>query len=315
VKIEESAPQGRAKKRAPAPAYETSIKVLTGDELLDQVFAPRNTILTPWLPEKGLTMLYSERGIGKTWLGLGIGHAVSTGGAFLRWKATQARRVLYLDGEMPAHMLQERYAAVVDASRCTLPSVAAFRIAASDLQPDGLPDLANEDAQAFYDTIIADADLIIVDNLSTLARGLKENEADSYGAIQAWLLKQRAAGRSVLLAHHSGKGGGQRGSSKKEDVLDTVIQITRPPNYSPAEGARFEVRFTKNRGFFGDDAAPFEARFQGDAWTVSDIVAGDSDEALSAWREQGLSLREISERSGIPKTTLLRKLNKEGSPQ
>src|SRR3712207_8616616 len=44
--------------------------------------------------------------------------------------------------------------------------------------------------------------------------------------------------RAVLFIHHQGKGGTQRGTSRKEDVLDTVIALRRPDDYSPAEGAR-----------------------------------------------------------------------------
>jgi hypothetical protein len=45
------------------------------------------------------------------------------------------------------------------------------------LRRDGLPDLSEPSARQFYADIIADADLVIVDNLSTLCRSLKENEA------------------------------------------------------------------------------------------------------------------------------------------
>jgi hypothetical protein len=129
---------------------------------------------------------------------------------------------------MPAATLQERYAAVVvnsmrDAAREN------FRLLAADCQPDGLPDLADAAAQRFYEPAITDAEIIIVDNLSTIARGLRENEADAFGPIQSWLLAQRAAGLSVIIVHHAGKGGGQRGTSRKEDVLDTVISLSRPP--------------------------------------------------------------------------------------
>jgi hypothetical protein len=48
------------------------------------------------------------------------------------------------------------------------------------------PDLADADSQRFYDAAIEDAELIIVDNLSTICRAVRENEADSWGPVQAW---------------------------------------------------------------------------------------------------------------------------------
>jgi putative DNA primase/helicase len=67
---------------------------------------------------------------------------------------------------------------------------------------------------------------------------------------------------SGLIVHHAGKGGQQRGTSRREDVLDTSISLRRPEDYRPAEGARFEVHFEKHRDFFGEDAAPFEAKLE-----------------------------------------------------
>ena len=293
------------------PAYHREITVLDGEALLTTKFPPRNTMMSPWLPDKGLAMIYAERGIGKTWVALSVAHAIASGGEFLCWTTPRPRRVLYLDGEMPAQTLQERYAAVVRASMRDAPRE-NFRLAAADCQPDGLPDLASEEAQRFYNAAIADAELIICDNLSTLARGLRENEADSFGPVQSWMLAQRAAGRSVLLVHHAGKGGGQRGTSRKEDTLDTVISLSRPPGYSAVEGARFEVQFTKSRGFWGREAEPFEARFADGVWTTSEILSDDSDESLHAWRTQGLSIREIAERSGLSKSDVQRRLKGEG---
>jgi putative DNA primase/helicase len=53
------------------------------------------------------------------------------------------------------------------------------------------------------------------------------------------------------------KGGDQRGTSRREDVLDTVIRINRPDDYNASEGARFNVTSTKARGLFGDDTEGF----------------------------------------------------------
>jgi putative DNA primase/helicase len=67
--------------------------------------------------------------------------------------------------------------------------------------------------------VVADAVFILVDNLSTLCPGVKENESDSWVPVQRWALAQRRAGKSVLFVHHAGKSGTQRETSRKEDVL------------------------------------------------------------------------------------------------
>lgn len=292
------------------PGYERGLKCLNGEEFLKANFPPREIILEPLLPAKGLAMIYAPRGIGKTWVALGVAHAIASGSAFLRWNATTPRRVLYIDGEMPAALLQTRYAAIVAASGADAPAE-NFRIVAADFQPDGLPDLADPDAQRFYDFVIANADVIIVDNLSTIARGLRENEADSFAPVQGWLLRQRADGRSVISVHHAGKNGGQRGTSRKEDVLDSVLSLTHPPGYGAGEGARFEVRYSKARGFWGRDAEPFEAGLVEGRWMTSEIVASDRPEALAALQAEGLSIREIAERTGLPKSTVADRLKRD----
>ena len=136
-----------------------------------------------------------------------------------------------------------------------------------------MPDLSLPEAQSLYAPLIADRDLVIVDNLSTICRSVKENEADSWVPVQNWALKLRRQGKSVLFIHHGGKSGQQRGSSRKEDVLDTVIALRRPPDYSADQGARFEVHFEKSRGFYGPDAEPFEA------WLPRQSVGGGRDQS------------------------------------
>ena len=92
----------------------------------------------------------------------------------------------------------------------------------------------------------------------------------------------------MLVIHHGGKSGMQRGTSRKEDVLDTVIGLRKPPDYQADQGARFEIHFEKARGFYGPEAEPFEARLMGDQWLESSIRSGDDLETLNALRQQGL---------------------------
>ena len=140
-------------------------------------------------------MIHAPRGIGKTHLALGTAWAVASGGGFLRWTTPAgAWRVLLLDGEMPGVLLQERLARVAGVSERTPIMPDYLRIAAADLVRDGLPDLSDPASQQFYADIIADADLVVVDNLSTICRGLKENEADS------WVPVRTGASRCVAPA-------------------------------------------------------------------------------------------------------------------
>ena len=111
--------------------------------------------------------------------------------------------------------------------------------------------------------------------------------------MQAWALAQRRAGRSVLFVHHAGKGGEQRGTSKREDVMDTVIKLALPSDYSPVDGARFTVSFTKSRGMFGDDAEPFEAAYRDGLWSTKSLDDVRTAQILELHAE-GLNQRDIA---------------------
>ncbi len=132
-----------------------------------------------------------------------------------------------------------------------------FRIITQDLQPNGIPDLATTEGQKIVESVLGDAELLILDNLSCLVRRVQENESDSWLPIQEWLLKLRRKGISVLFIHHAGKSGIQRGTSRREDVLDAVIALRHPPSYKHEEGAKFIVKNEKPRGIVGKDVEPF----------------------------------------------------------
>jgi putative DNA primase/helicase len=284
------------------------VAAMTIDEFLSRDFPPRENMLTPWLGLASLALMYATRGTGKTLVAHGIAWAVACGTGFLSWEAPQPRRVLLIDGEMRAGDIKERFSNIRAVSE-RLPQPDFLKIVAADTFRDGLPNLNNPDAQRRYTDVIGAADLVIVDNLSTLCPTIKENDADSWAPVVEWELSLRRANKSVLLIHHAGKGGMQRGSSRKEDVLDTVISLRRPPDYSPTQGARFEVHFEKARGFYGLEAEPFEAQLIDREWRIGPVKSGDDPDTLKALHRQGMSIRDISDRTGVPRSTVHRKLN------
>ncbi len=281
----------------------------------------RETIMSPWLKAQSLNLLYGWRGVGKTHTNLGISYAVACGNEFLQWKADKPRRVLLVDGEMPAPALQERFATIITSTGVE-PEPGFLSIVTPDLQTGAMPDLSTYDGQEIISEAVArsNAELIIIDNLSCLVRGGgRENDAESWVKVQEWALLQRKAGRSVLFIHHSGKNGQQRGTSKREDLLDVVISLRRPPDYDPASGACFAVHYEKARHLFGTDVNPFEAQLTvapdgTSTWTCRSVTESTFDRVISLANE-GLSQGEIANELDLHKSTVCkawRKADAEG---
>lgn len=281
------------------------LKVYNAAEMLALDLPPRENILAPWLPKQGLAMLYGPRGSGKTHVALNIAYAVATGGQFLAWKAPTARRVLYIDGEMPAAAMRDRLAGIVASTDLEPPEADFIQLALSDLQEFGIGCLTSDEGKAAIEPYLKHIELVVIDNLSTLTHSVKENEGDSWVPVQNWALSLRRRGISVLFIHHSGKGGSQRGTSRKEDVLDSVLALRRPLDYEPDEGARFEVHFEKSRGIMGDDVKPFEAALVDGLWHTKDLSNILLDEVVRL-TGAGESIRNIAEILGITRMKVQR---------
>lgn len=300
-----------------APIRTPNVVTLTAAEFGTLQLPPRDFLLDPIIPERGLVMVHAPRGGCKTHFGLGCAVAVATGGLFLSYQAPKAKSVLYIDGEMSAPEMQERLRRITGE---TFPET--LRIITPDLQDGPMPDLSTHEGQARIEPDLEGIQMVVIDNLSCLCRSGNENEGGSWGATQSWILDLRRRGISVLIVHHSGKSGGQRGTSRREDVLDVVIGLRRPENYNPSQGARFEVHIEKGRHLYGEDAAAFEARMEvvdGKAvWHVTDLTpapVSEHDEKIYELSRQGLSVRKIAEETGISKSTVARVLQKRAAPE
>jgi hypothetical protein len=260
------------------------LKELRADELLELIIPPREMLLTPILPTQSLSMLYAKRGIGKTFLALGISHAVASGTKFLKWEALSPNRVVYVDGELPGRLLQERYRMISGGS----PSQNLGFIS-PDFQEGSIPDLASQEGQALIESHLKDVRLLVLDNLSCLVRGVKENEGEGWLPIQGWALGLRRQGISVLFLHHAGKQGTQRGTSRREDVLDTSLTLRNPSDYRAEEGLRVELHFEKCRSLTGEDVRPFEVKLETWAeaadWTTRDIEDAKKSRVLALLEE------------------------------
>jgi len=279
------------------------------DDFLSMALPERDYLLHPVIPTQGIVIMFAPRGIGKTFAALSAALAVAGGLSVFSWRAPKANRVLYVDGEMPALAMQERLSALALGMAAPAHAMKNLAILTPDMQPRPMPDLATVAGQMALEPFLEGINMLVLDNLATLARTGKENESQSWQPMQSWLLDLRRRGLAVLLIHHAGKSGDQRGTSAREDIMDTVISLRRPRQYSMAEGARFEVHLTKARGIVGDDAKPFEVHLKAEDnilhWEVQELEDVEMEQ-LKSLLADGMSIRDCADEMGMSKSVIHR---------
>jgi len=150
--------------------------------------------------------------------------------------------------------------------------------------------------------------LWVLDNLASLAPGLDENVKKEWDPINQWLLELRFQGIATLLLHHVGKGGEQRGTSAREDNIDCSAILKPPSDYTPEDGYRFVVSFTKAR--VSPAGIPLiaetEFRLQEDeegkyTWTWRNVKKERKKEILKML-DEGMNYEAIKETLGCAKS-------------
>lgn len=227
--------------------------IIVGPEIAKLQIEPRNPIIDPFLMERSLGMIFARRGIGKTWFALELALAIANGRSFFKWPVTAARRVLYIDGEMPLSDLQQRVMQLSGSK----PPENLMLLPSETLFLEDHPLLINKpEHQARLLALLDDLDdqgrrpdVLIFDNLSSLTSGMDENSNSDLDAFLEWLIQLRHRGYAVVIVHHAGKNGQQRGASRREDLLDTSIKLDElPGNIRDNGGAAFTINFEKVRG-------------------------------------------------------------------
>ena len=222
--------------------------IVTSAQFRRMLLKPKALLLGDWFAEGDLGFIYARRGTGKTWLGVGMAEALSQGTQFGEWKAHAPVKVLYLDGEMPPDLTRARMKGL------ELKANPNLEVLNHELLFDATQrsmNITQPDLQAALTErcLTTEVKVLILDNLSTLAAGMKENDADAWEMVNQWLLILRRHRIAVVIVHHAGRSGEMRGTSRREDNVFWIIALEDlkqgAGTSEERKGAHFVSRFTK----------------------------------------------------------------------
>lgn len=282
-----------------------SVAICTSKDLQSLDIPARQVLIGKWMREGDLGFVFGERGSGKTWFVNAIATYLSAGRDLFDWKVSQAFDVLLLDGEMP-----------LDAARDRLMGMTPDNARLHLLHHERLFDksgvamnLTNERAQRAITQICIEKSvkLLVLDNLSCLFAGMKENDADEWEKVLSWLLDLRRRRIAVLIVHHASRGGTMRGTSKREDAAFWVIRVDEIKDREEHEaGAYFETTFVKQRN---SDAREFTRKWNFQTEPDGQISIGchevSFDEKVFQLIESGLgSASDIAQELSVSKSSV-----------
>jgi putative DNA primase/helicase len=283
--------------------------VVASSELHKLQLRPRKKLLGDWFCEGDLGFIFAFRGVGKTWLALAIAQALSTGGRLGDWQVHKCVKVLYIDGEMPPDLMRARSDGLEAAND-------SLDFLSHDILFERTGKVMNitnpEVQQAITQRCVRNGTkVLILDNLSTLACGMKENDADSWELVNNWLLDLRRRKIAVIIVHHAGRSGEMRGTSKREDNVFWIIALDdAKKNADDKRGARFISRFTKASRNTQDEVPAYEWHFVSDnangEVSISHRLAQTMDVFLGLIEDGVTECSEIAEEMKTSKASVSR---------
>jgi hypothetical protein len=237
----------------PAP-----LKPVSLTELFATDMPKRSQLLSPWLREQESCLVWAAAGVGKTMFTLSLALGIAGGGSLMGWSSPRPRRVLLIDGEMPLDDLQERLrmlAGTVEGVDIQAAGTNLTVLARHGQSPDAIfPDFGKEEEQDANLALVRsyNPDVVILDNLSTLATVANENDTAEVQKVVKFLARLKQARVGCIVVHHANKGGQQfRGNTMLATTFEVIIGLKRDKSGDVLDTSgttRFHLEWTKFRG-------------------------------------------------------------------
>jgi archaellum biogenesis ATPase FlaH len=287
------------------PPPRVTLSLLTTHQLMT---LPKPKLLRPGIPEDGLTVLYGESGVGKSFIALNYALNIAMNGMVI-YVPTEGLR-----GYVQRLQAWEKY------HQHALPGSLYFLTAPLTLMDKtGVEELIRQiNGWRRSHRLL----LVVIDTLAMSMIGADENSARDMGlavaAVRAIIAALQCA---VLLVHHTGKSAtSERGSSALRGNADSMIRVSSYDDLLSIENTKAKDFEPFARQYMllkpvhvGADTSlvpvPYD-RLDGDRRTFSrlqgDLVAVLALETCL----NGVTLRELAELTGAPLATLHRAVSK-----
>lgn len=237
---------------APAPV-DYSAALLTSPQISGMQIPTRSALLGKWLKEADLGFVFAARGVGKTWMTMLIANAIVDGAKLGEWEAGEApRKVLYVDGEMSLADSQER----INAIGITAPGFVWLHHEHLFQTTEQTMNIGKPECQDAISAQLQSGDVLILDNLSALCRGVAENDNDNWETLLNWLFAFRRRQVTVIIVHHAGRNGEMRGASRREDAANWILRLQDDTENDDEREKAIVSTFAKARGCKPQDAMP-----------------------------------------------------------
>jgi hypothetical protein len=220
-------------------------------------------------------LLVAPTGLGKTHFAMAIAGAVAAGKDLLHWEVNEPRKVLYIDGEMPRGLLQERLKEMVARMNLTRAEMKTFRknffVLSREIEED-MPPLNTIEGQEFIEGWLKrhnGVDLITFDNIQSLLIG--EQDEKAWLPVKSWIRQLSRRQMAQIWVHHANEEGKGFGTKTREWEMSTVLTMRRPGDWTDEDGVRFDYDFQrkarerkdKNRADFRSG----QIRLEGNRWS------------------------------------------------
>ncbi len=234
----------------------------------------------PLIREETVSEVFAFRGLGKSMFMGSLIRTLVKGDEFLGIKSDGGHKVLLVDGELPERLLQRRLNNLVGPGTAGL-----FRVRSlAQVKKHHMPALALPAVQEeFVANLKAWQPEVIIFDTRTAVFKHDTNDQGQLLAVNEFLISLRADGYAVILTHHAGKNGTQRGRTDNDDITDLIIQLKQRPGWTPGTGLEFSLAFEKVR--YGDRLEGFDAKWsREDGW---ERVTTSDNEVVNALLDGG----------------------------